>query len=137
MSRLPYKESESGSEVVYQFPAGGVPKGPVSVDDYWCEKPAKIEGPQVKGPIKIKQEEVKNKHSHYYKNVKHLEFIDVYKVLSLFSVTDPCLQHAIKKLLVAGGRGAGKDINKDVQEAIDSLKRFQEMQEEEKEENFE
>ena len=66
------------------------------------------------------------KHSHYHKDVSHLDSIDVYRVLSLFGVADPCLQHAIKKLLVAGGRGA-KDDSKDVQEAIDSLNRWQNM----------
>lgn len=68
-----------------------------------------------------------HKHSHYHKSVAHLDSIDVYRVLALFNVTDPCLQHAVKKLLVAGGRGAGKDAAKDVQEAIDSLTRWQEM----------
>jgi hypothetical protein len=68
-----------------------------------------------------------NKHPHYHKDVRNLETVDVYRVLALFSVTDPCIQHALKKLLVAGGRGAGKDIGKDVQEAIDSLERFKEM----------
>jgi hypothetical protein len=67
------------------------------------------------------------KHSHYYKNVQGLKTIDVYRVLSLFNVTDPCIQHAVKKLLVAGGRGAGKNIDKDIQEAIDSLVRYQDM----------
>lgn len=71
---------------------------------------------------------VSKKHPHYHKDVRHLETIDVYRVLALFNVTDPCIQHAVKKLLVAGGRGAGKDINKDIQEAIDSLHRWQEMQ---------
>lgn len=52
-------------------------------------------------------------------------------LLKLFDVTDPCLQHAIKKLLVAGGRGQ-KDISKDIQEAIVTLTRWQQMQEEEK-----
>lgn len=66
-------------------------------------------------------------HSHYFKDVSKLDTIDVYRVLSLFNVTDPCIQHAVKKLLVAGGRGAGKDINKDIQEAIDSLLRWKEM----------
>lgn len=66
---------------------------------------------------------LKPKHSHYYKDVRHLDTIDVYRVIELFAVTDPCIQHALKKLLVAGGRGAGKDITKDVQEAIDSLQR--------------
>lgn len=66
-------------------------------------------------------------HNHYFKDVKAYDFVDVYRVLQLFGVTDPCLQHAIKKLLVAGGRGH-KNINKDVHEAIVSLQRWQEMQ---------
>lgn len=66
------------------------------------------------------------KHSHYFKSVEHLKTIDVYRVLELFAITDQKLGHAIKKLLVAGGRGH-KDIEKDVQEAIDTLQRWQEM----------
>lgn len=69
-------------------------------------------------------------HSHYFKDVSKLTHIDVYRVLSLFEVVDPCIQHAVKKLLVAGGRGAGKGVGKDVQEAIDSLRRYQEIQKE-------
>lgn len=76
---------------------------------------------------------VGNKHPHYHKDVRHLETIDVYRVLALFNVTAPCIQHAVKKLLVAGGRGAGKDISRDIQEACDSLKRWQEMQAEDNE----
>lgn len=71
-------------------------------------------------------------HNHYFKCVSGLEYIDVYRVLQLFNVTDPCIQHALKKLLVAGGRGAGKDISQDIKEAIDSLDRWQEMRAEEK-----
>lgn len=67
------------------------------------------------------------KHSHYKKPVEGLKFVDVYRVLQLFGVTDQALGHAIKKLLVAGGRGV-KDIRQDVQEAIDTLERWQEMQ---------
>lgn len=74
------------------------------------------------------------KHNHYFKSVEGLADVDVYRVLLLFGVTDPCIQHAIKKLLVAGGRGAGKDINRDVQEAVDTLQRWQEMRREEKRE---
>lgn len=69
------------------------------------------------------------KHNHYFKNVAHLECIDVYRVLELFGVTDPCLQHAIKKLLCAGVRGV-KDQSKDIQEAIDALNRSLEMRQE-------
>ncbi|WP_176767832.1 hypothetical protein [Nitrosospira sp. Nsp18] len=43
---------------------------------------------------------------------------------------DPCIQHAAKKLLVAGNRGA-KDVGKDIQEAIDTLERWKEMRVEE------
>jgi hypothetical protein len=70
------------------------------------------------------------KHSHYFKPCPY-EHVDVYRVLHMFSITDQTIGHALKKLLVAGGRGAGKDIHKDVQEAIDSLVRWQEMRAEE------
>ena len=65
-------------------------------------------------------------HDHYFKDVSNLNFIDVYRVLLLFGVTDPCLQHAVKKLLCAGNRGV-KDELKDVQEAIASLTRYLEI----------
>ena len=66
------------------------------------------------------------KHAHYHKSVAHLSSVDVYRVLGLFGVTDQALGHAIKKLLVAGNRGV-KNMDKDVQEAIDTLQRWQEM----------
>ena len=72
------------------------------------------------------------KHTHYFRDVSHLGAIDVYRVLSLFGVADPCLQHAVKKLLVAGGRGAGKSIEKDIQEAIDTLDRWKRMRDEDR-----
>lgn len=72
---------------------------------------------------------MKTIHSHYYRNVEHLKNIDVYRTLDLFGVTHPCLQHAAKKILCAGQRGH-KDQQRDVQEAIDTLRRWQEMQEE-------
>lgn len=71
------------------------------------------------------------KHSHYFKDVSHLKLIDVYRVIELWEVKDPCIQHALKKLLVAGKRGA-KDEAKDIQEAIDTLERWKAMREEEK-----
>jgi len=69
---------------------------------------------------------------HYHKQLPEgVNAVDVYRVLQLFDVTDPCLQHAIKKLLVAGGRGA-KNTDKDVAEAAVSIRRYQEMRLEEK-----
>ncbi len=67
--------------------------------------------------------------SHYHKPCPYPS-IDVYRVLSLFEVNDPCIQHAIKKLLVAGNRGS-KDAAKDIAEAIVSLQRWQQMRDEE------
>lgn len=70
-------------------------------------------------------------YSHYYKKVPEgVEYIDVYRVLEMFSVSDPAIQHALKKLLVAGGRGH-KDLIKDVEEAIISLNRWVDMRKEE------
>ena len=48
----------------------------------------------------------------------------------MYEVTDPCLAHAIKKLLVAGKRGAKSEYS-DIQEAIDTLNRWQDMRIEE------
>ena len=69
------------------------------------------------------------KHSHYFKDVSHLDKIDIYRVLDLFGVQNPAIQHAIKKLLVSGGRGA-KDAAQDVREAMDTLERYFAMESE-------
>lgn len=71
-------------------------------------------------------QDAKNRFGHYYKDVRGLDHIDVYRVLQLFEVTDPCIQHAVKKLLVAGKRGS-KTSESDVSEAIISLQRHIEM----------
>jgi len=81
------------------------------------------EGSTIKGPSSG------NNFDHYYKNVKELDFIDIYRVLDLYQVYHPCIQHAVKKLLVAGGRGH-KDQTEDIQEAITSLTRWLEMRRE-------
>lgn len=83
---------------------------------------------------KARQETVKVtidelKHRVYKKDVSHLDYIDVYRVLELFNVQSHAVGHAIKKLLCSGGRGA-KDEAQDIQEAIDSLIRYQEMKNE-------
>lgn len=71
------------------------------------------------------------RYAHYYRSVAGLTTIDVYRVLHLFGITDPCIQHAVKKLLAAGARGQ-KDASKDVAEAIVSLRRWQAMRAEER-----
>lgn len=72
---------------------------------------------------------IQRKHSHYFKDVGGLSEVDVYRVLRLFDVHDHAIAHAIKKLLVCGERGF-KDAARDVQEAIDTLQRWQEMERE-------
>ncbi len=67
-----------------------------------------------------------NKYPHYFKDVSYLKTVDVYRVLALFNVTDPCIQHTVKKLLCAGDRG-DKSMIKDITEARDSLNRHLEM----------
>ena len=74
------------------------------------------------------------KHSHYKKDVTGLSMIDVYRVLDLFGVTDPCIQHAAKKLLATGVRGH-KDAERDIQDAIDTLERWKEMRAEDRQRN--
>lgn len=69
------------------------------------------------------------KHSHYFRDVSKLDKIDIYMFLHLFNVTDPCLQHIIKKAACAGQRGA-KDFDKDVKEICDTAIRLLEMREE-------
>lgn len=70
------------------------------------------------------------KHSHYFKDCPYAK-VDVYRILEIFDVTDPCIQHCVKKLLCAGGRGH-KDINLDINNVIDTLQRWKDMREEEK-----
>lgn len=67
----------------------------------------------------------REKYPHYHKACP-FDYVDVYRVLELFGVVSPNLQHAIKKLLVAGGRGS-KDMGRDVREAIETLERWEEM----------
>lgn len=74
-------------------------------------------------------------YSHYKKDVAHLESIDVYRILELYNVTDPCVQHEVKKLLCAGNRGA-KTEEQDIIEARDTLNRKLEIIEENTKQNL-
>ena len=63
----------------------------------------------------------------YIVDISKYNKLDIYRILSLYNVTNPCLQHSIKKLLCAGKRGVKNQIQ-DINEAMQSLKRFLEMQ---------
>lgn len=63
------------------------------------------------------------KHSHYHKDVSRYDTIDIYVICDLYvDDNSGCIQHAVKKLLCGGKRGA-KDEVKDLQEAMDTIQR--------------
>lgn len=68
-------------------------------------------------------------HNHYFRDVSHLQTLDVYRLLELFNVTCPIAQHVVKKALVAGQRGY-KDTRRDWQDIADSAARRLQMLEE-------
>ena len=71
------------------------------------------------------RDEVEVKHpQHYsveYRGIK----IDLYRIFTLFNITCPAIQHAIKKLIRCGA--SIKSTKVDIQEAIDILNRKLEM----------
>lgn len=68
------------------------------------------------------------KHSHYKKDVSHLNVIDPYRIADLYNL-HPCADHIMKKSLCAGNRGH-KDALRDIQDIIDTAERWKQMIEE-------
>ena len=64
--------------------------------------------------------------SKYHRNIKGVS-VDVYDVLHAFNVTNPAVQHAVKKLLMPGTRGH-KDKLQDLSEAHQSITRALELE---------
>ncbi len=67
------------------------------------------------------------KRSHYYVEIKKGVWVDVYDVINGWKVTNPALQHLLKKALKVGKRGH-KDTMTDCQEIIDSAIRAKEIE---------
>lgn len=65
--------------------------------------------------------------SKYTRQIKPEVYVDVYDVLLAWGVTNPALQHLIKKALQAGNRGH-KDLATDLQDIIDSATRAKELE---------
>lgn len=63
----------------------------------------------------------------YLHEIKSGVFVDVYDVLMAWNVTNPALQHLIKKALQAGERGH-KSREQDLQDIIDSAIRAKELE---------
>ena len=65
----------------------------------------------------------------YQREIKPGVFVDVYDVLKAFNVTCPAMAHGIKKCLAPGQRGV-KDSIQDKNEAIASINRSIQMEQE-------
>nr|DAE34154.1 MAG TPA: hypothetical protein [Caudoviricetes sp.] len=63
----------------------------------------------------------------YLREIKPSVFVDVYDVLMAWNVTNPALQHLIKKALQAGERGH-KSREQDLQDIIDSAIRAKDLE---------
>ena len=63
----------------------------------------------------------------YKREIKPGVFVDVYDVLFAWRVTNPALQHLIKKALQPGERGH-KDLETDLQDIIDSAVRAKDLE---------
>lgn len=63
----------------------------------------------------------------YKREIKQGVEVDVYDVLIAWNVTNPAVQHAIKKLLQPGQRGH-KDVIQDLEEAMISIGRAVELE---------
>lgn len=73
--------------------------------------------------IEQAREYYKQGNSHYFIDVSNFKEIDFYVIARLYGITDPNIQHVIKKLLAVGKRNGGKSAKQDIQECIDSLNR--------------
>lgn len=67
--------------------------------------------------------------SKYHRRIRD-EWVDVYDILAAYNTGSAAIDHAIKKLLVPGGRSGGKSRVQDIEEAIWSLQRALEKERE-------
>lgn len=77
----------------------------------------------------LMEEENDQRQTNKYQRECKSVFIDVYDVLKAFEVTNPAIAHAVKKLLAGGQRGY-KDTIQDYKEAIVSIQRAVELENE-------
>ena len=82
----------------------------------------------VKRPQPSAAKTTSNGNTKYNRELKQGVFVDVYDVLKAFDVTNPALQHLIKKALACGNRGH-KDLMTDHQDIIDSAVRAKQLAE--------
>lgn len=61
--------------------------------------------------------------NHYYINVSDVDEIDFYEIALRYNVTDPCIQHILKKCLAVGNRGH-KDFHTDLKDIAKTANRM-------------
>ncbi len=93
----------------------------------WQEGQTRIEQIATNGGEGEHYDEVAKNKTKYQREIKKGVFVDVYDVLVAFGVTNPAMQHAIKKMLAAGQRGV-KDVIQDMDEAMQSIERAKELE---------
>lgn len=62
----------------------------------------------------------------YARDVSHINTLDPYRLQELYKM-HPCAEHVVKKLLVAGEREGGKNLDTDISDCIRTLQRWQAM----------
>lgn len=61
-------------------------------------------------------------HNHYFIDVSDIDEVDFYEIALRYNVTDPCIQHILKKCLAVGNRGH-KDFHTDLKDIYDTAAR--------------
>ena len=69
---------------------------------------------------------IPTKETKYLREIKPGILVDVYDVLAAWRVSNPALQHLIKKALQAGNRGH-KDLQEDLDDIVVSAKRAKDL----------
>lgn len=98
---------------------GKIDKTDINPSLFWDE--VKIEIPK-----KSKEYPIVNKNV-YAREIKGV-VVDAYDILNAYKTNNPAIDHALKKMLVSGGRNGGKSRTQDIKEAIASLNRALELE---------
>lgn len=82
----------------------------------------------LKAPTVFMEDEETPRVNHYARTHRGVQ-LDVYRILKLYGITDPAVAHAAKKLFRFGS-GQHKSRRQDIVEAIASLQRWLDMEDE-------
>lgn len=110
----------------------GAPKGATHYDiatgTYYAETTSRWIGRlgTIKGIMPLPRTEPV-KRSKYHREIKPGVWVDFYDIVNAWSVTNPALQHLIKKALQPGERGH-KDLLTDMQDIVDSAVRARQIE---------